>query len=607
MIVSRGRWMLGLCGAVALASLSAHTPQQGVATVIRGTVRTTEGAPAGEIAVVLVPPAAAAGAPQEAAQCVATADGAFSFPPVVIDGHRLVVAPASIVSSCPDRDTLDQMRPRGLPLKSPSAGGAVTVNFVVAPDDDTRVVTASVSMQRVDAPQPGAALPPGAPRPPSMPGRGRGEPGIPVVTRPGAISGKLTDPDGKPLAGVPVQAVRRPSTNSSATLQPYGQAITAEDGSYRIANTPDGDIVVVALALRTDGALSDGSRPAVPAATDENGRRVGFHTTYYPGVATAAQARPVAVRGAEATGVDFVMRRSQVLKLSGRVTGLDTKYFPAGWLILRPERPIEHIGGRNVHRLDLPADGSFVLDAVAPGAYTMFVNTPSGWAHRPFQARAETTMTPLEIALQPHLTVSGTVKLDAARVIPEAATLGAIQVELRQVPRTTGSPLLRAPVAADGTFTIARVPGDRYSLTVASPTFWFPLSGTIDGRDTLDFPTDLRDSVTDAVLVLADRDTNLRGTVRALDNVPVMSARVVVYSEDAAFWTTAATRRVRVLTVGPGGSFGTAGMPPGDYLARAFPSDARITNAVLESSRATATRFSLAVGESRVVDLLLVR
>lgn len=605
--MSPARCAIVLCGALALASLSAQTLQQGGPTAIRGTVRTTDGTPAADMAVVLVPPLTPGGAPQEAAQCVATVDGAFSFPPLAIAGHLLVVAPASIVPRCADRDAIEPLRSRGLPLKAPSAGGAVTVNFVVDPGAAARVVSATMSMQMIDAPRPGAALPPGAPRPPSMPGRGRGEGGLPVVPRPGAISGRLTDPDGRPLAGVAVQAARRSTPGAAASLLPYGQALTAADGTYRIANVPDGDILVIALSLRSDLGSGEPTRPAGPATTDESGRRVGFHTTYFPGAPTSAQARPVAVNGAEVSAVEFVMRRGPVLKLAGRVSGLDKKYFPAGWLTLRPEPPIEQVGGRNVHRVDLAPDGGFVIDEIAPGGYTLFVNSPGGWLHRPFEVREETAMSPIELALQPHLTVSGTVKLDAARVPADAAALSAIQVELRQAQRTTGSALLRAPVAADGSFTIARVPGDRYSLTVAPPTFWFPVSGSIDGRDTLDFPLDLRDSVSDAVLVLADRDTNIRGTVRAIDNVAVTTARVVVYSDNRQYWTSGATRRVRVVSVGPGGSFGFTGLPPGDYLAKAFPVDARITNAVLESSRGTATRFSLAIGESRVVDLLLVR
>jgi hypothetical protein len=220
---------------------------------------------------------------------------------------------------------------------------------------------------------------------------------------------------------------------------------------------------------------------------------------------------------------------------------------------------------------------------------------------------ADTAPPPIDVPLRPHFTVSGSVKLDASRVAVSADLLRQIQVELRPQVRTVGSPLLRVPVQPDGSFSIARAPGDRYSLTVAPPTFWIPIAATMNGRDTLDFPIDLSDNVSGAELVLADRDTNLRGTVRATGDQPVMSARVVIYSDDRQYWTPGNSRRVRVISVGPGGGYSASGLPPGDYLAKAFPTDARITNGVLEQSRSTATRFSLAVGESRVVDLLLVR
>jgi hypothetical protein len=595
------RWLTVLCIVLAVGAQrpAAHVPAT-TTQVISGTLKTADGSAVSDAAVVLVTGAADAGAAAATIQCVDVVDGAFALAAVPPGEYRVAVT-----ADCADAPPATDIARRGVPVRLTPDGGLTTIHFVVATEPQLRVVSASVTAAvRMGGP-PGAALPPGAPRPPSMPAApGRGAPGAPVP-RPGAISGRLTDMDGIPLAGVTVQAARRPSTNPTTGLMPFGQAVTAEDGTYRILNVPDTEVIVIALALRSQpGAIETVS--AIPSVAETDDRRVGFLTTYFPSVGNAARARPIRIAGAEVGGIDFSMRRGLVTRVSGRLLGDSPLPMAGGLAVLLPQAFIEHVGGRNVHRVRIGSEG-FVFDDVPAGVYTLTANAPAGWARETVRVGDDGRPIEMDVTLQPPLAISGSVQLEAERVAVDAAVLGEIQVELRPVPRTTGSPLLRVPVSADGTFRFPRVPGDRYSLTVAPPTFWVPIAGTIGGRDTLDFPIDLRESASDALLVLADRDTNLRGTVRALDGQPITAARVVVYSEDRQYWINGATRRVRVFAVGPGGAYGASGLPPGDYLARAFPPDARLTNTVLETSRATATRFSLGIGESRVVDLLLVK
>jgi Carboxypeptidase regulatory-like domain len=107
----------------------------------------------------------------------------------------------------------------------------------------------------------------------------------------GRISGRVVDAAGKPVANVQVQARRAVGDqsdqgNSAYVLGPHTR--TDANGEYELTSLAEGAYVVV-VGHRFD---PDEARP----------------TTYYPGVADRARAKPVTVARAElAAGIDFAL------------------------------------------------------------------------------------------------------------------------------------------------------------------------------------------------------------------------------------------------------------------------------------------------------------
>jgi hypothetical protein len=99
----------------------------------------------------------------------------------------------------------------------------------------------------------------------------------------------------------------------------------------------------------------------------------------------------------------------------------------------------------------------------------------------------------------------------------------------------------------------------------------------------------------------------VQGRVTAIDNAALAGARVVVFASDDRYWQPGSTRRVRVMTVSPGGGFNIDGLPPGTYHAAAFPEGARITNTTLADAMKESVPFELAIGETKDVPVILRR
>jgi len=579
---------------------------------ISGDVATPDGTVAANVVICAFPANEGewAGARPNQIQRVTVENGRFVIVGLPPGDYKLAVGPASTFEGWPSAPALRRLGPAGLPFTL-GPGDSPSFRLVVSEGSEPRLISASRS-ELVRVPGPGASgavAPPGAPRPPGMPpGRASGP------AAPGAIAGRITDADGKPLEGVAVQAARRQTGPVATTpLLPYGQpAVTDADGRYRIAGLPSGNILVVALGFRMDaGAPALEPTRVFPAVPQPDGRKLGPVTTFHPGVTSASAARPVPVATSEVTGIDFVMQRAPLVDVTGRLTGPSSNARTIGAMVhLVPEIVADHVGGRNVQRARVNADGAFTIAGVSPGPYLLTFAGASGWVRRALVVEPPTDGSappPLAFETRPFLSVSGRIDIKADRIPAGPEAFKQITASLNPVPLVSGSPLLRVPVSESGEFTVSRVPGGRYVLTVAPPTPWIVLSSMVDGRDTLDFPLEVNADVTGAVISVTDRETNLRGTVKSDDGSPVRAATVVVFSDDRAHWTPGTNRRVRVINAGPGGSYTLTGLPPGAYRAMAVAAGTPVNNGLLTALQARATRFELGIGEARIVDPPLLR
>jgi hypothetical protein len=601
-----------VCFGAVLAVLGLVTIRATQAPSIKlsGTVVTAAREPVLDAAVVLL--TAAGELPELPAlreiRLVSSPEGRFEWPAVPAGDYRLVVASAEALKDWPAEATVERFAQRGFPLTLTAGQPPVQLLMVVdvgaAPARDLALVNVSVSTIMMvggsDAPPPGAPRRPGAPT--SIMPR--------PMSGPSTISGVVTDADGRPLAGVRVQAGRRqtPTAPATSAFLPTGMPVTTDaTGAYRIEGLQPGDYVVAALswAFDFDRALSASVR-AIPAETDASGQRTAAWDTYFPGVASTRAARVVAIEPGETSAVDFAVLRGPVATMVVRLGELGPRGPGSGLAYLMPASVPEQFGQRNQLRAVPDAAGDFTFVDLQPGAYLFTHFAAEGWVREPVTvampprpAADSGTAPPVVVALamKPYLTVSGRVDLRPTRVSGGPSVLTTLKVSVTPSPLTAGSTIQIVPVSADGSFTIPRVPGGPATLGLArGEVSWVPLAAVMNGQDSLDRPVDIRGNVSDASLVVTDLATTVQGTV-----IGRAGGRVVVFSSDHRFWTPGGSRRVRVVSVLPGGVFTVSGLPPGTYHAAAFPPGTRIVNSALEEAKGRTAPFDLAIGEQKHV------
>ncbi|HEY6510075.1 MAG TPA: carboxypeptidase-like regulatory domain-containing protein, partial [Vicinamibacterales bacterium] len=432
-----------------------------------------------------------------------------------------------------------------------------------------------------------------------------------MLGRAGAISGRVFDEFGDPVAGARVQVLRSRMARGRRTLAASGVGDETDDtGSFRLYALPPGDYYIGA---------------ALNAASGEAARlnlAVGV-PTYYPGTVSVAEAQRIRLaEGEEQSNLLFSLSPVRAVRISGTV--------------LSSRGPAEDATVRLLSTSDLSlagvplgnfgmtqADGAFTIVNVAPGSYIL--QASAGATHGPTSEGAEDAAVPVVVAgddisgltvtTAPSATLTGRVTTDSGAQPPQG-------VEVRfdsstgwaSVSSTVGGPpngptdrRPRPDATAQSTFRLPVTP-EGVSITVMPPDGWMLKSIEVDGDEVTDRPIVLRGGPThEARITLTDRLTQVGGTVRS-GSRPAAGVDVLIFADAATLWTFP-SRHVRVVRTGEDGTFRARGLPPQDYLAVALdylddgePQDPEL----LEAFREKASRLSVDYGESRSIDLRLV-
>jgi hypothetical protein len=427
-----------------------------------------------------------------------------------------------------------------------------------------------------------------------------------MLPRGAAISGRVFDEFGDPVAGARVQALRYQMIQGARRLSPVGMTAQSDDtGAFRLYGLMPGDYFVSAVLRAFQPDNSD----------DPN----GYAPTYYPGTGSVADAQPVSLTVSQEASISFALMPVRTARISGRV--VNSAGAPvAGMVTLVAAdglRGPQGFGGANRVR----PDGTFQLTNVAPGSYTLTAASGGPGGRGSFDSPFEMGSVPVTVAGED---VSGVTLVTSSGATLTGAVIArrgsSAKLETRDVLVATqavpfelgGGPGARpGRVDADGAFTLTNLFGARAIRVNGVPQGWMLDSITIGGVDVTDTPVDFRpnQAVTGAEIVLTDRVTTVSGTAIGRDGKPSRAFSVVVFPEDETRWT-APSRYVRSARPDQDGLFKIDALPPldgylavaVDYLEQGEGSDPEF----LASIRDRATRFRLGSGESATVRLSLV-
>ena len=288
--------------------------------------------------------------------------------------------------------------------------------------------------------------------------------GIDIALRQGgAITGRITDPSGRPLIGenISLYLVDRDGNKSQYfPTRPTRMMITDDLGIYRIYGLPPGRYLVGAGSSSEPGAVHPGAGSSFSLRT------------YYPGVSEPSGAEQVEVTEAgEAAGIDIVLgRTAKAFTVTGRVIDGDTgKPLPGvacgyGKLISQTG----HLDGMTFGGI-ANTRGEFRINSVVPGKYVAILMSSSVESQNyiydpaPFEIR-ESNVSGVEIRLRRGASISGTVSVEGKTPGTNAQLEG-----LRLIVNLPSGiiPVHFSQVNTDGSFYAGGLPPGKAKVTLA--------------------------------------------------------------------------------------------------------------------------------------------
>jgi hypothetical protein len=446
-----------------------------------------------------------------------------------------------------------------------------------------------------------------------------------------SISGVVQDDANDPLVGSTVTLLRRSPLANGSMWTRGSSARTDDRGRYRFGAVRPGDYLVVAPA----------PDPASAASRNETPHPTAFH----PDAVDMASATRVRVTSGDARDtINIVVRPRPAaagVTLAGQLIGAASMASISVRLI--PDGTSDANALFDSKQVSSAPDGNFKFSGVAPGKYrlvahafpatvpgvlmTTFSGTgfgfmgysrgapqplgkltdaPTRWADVPVDL--EKSVDGLQVPLREGARIRGRVELDFAGPPPSDQQL--LSASIIVVP-ALGFPIGQMPqsrVEADRTFESVGLPAGPYvignfmgfgfmeefaatgrSVTIASVR--------VNGADKYGAALQLGTSdLTDVVVTITDKKTELTGTVTDAQGRPASPAR--------AHFIFPAPRTTRHIVVDLAGRF-TTQINAGDYLVAAISSvpDSSDTPEFLESLVPLATRVQIGFGEKRTVDL----
>ena len=446
------------------------------------------------------------------------------------------------------------------------------------------------------------------------------------VYRAGVITGRIVDEFGEPAVAVHVSAMRTEYFEPGVRRVVAAQTQESNDlGEFRLYGLPPGSYFLVASRrlLQFTGADNQGNVHRFVGSPS------GGAPTFYPGTASATDAQRVLVTLAQTTAIgDLRLLHVPYAQISGTVVSSSGQPAPKMVVMLHPLRADGALLPIQANMIETDAQGGFSLPNVAPGEYRLDVETmarmdaigQSGSSRRPASAEHD------EFASEP-VSVRGTGIPDlvirttrghrvSGRVVVEGEPLRSDQLQKVNVALTAMLPgegvsaVLQsrsAQVAADGTFSANGVSGARLIRLFGLPATHVLKTVRIHGEDAADRGADIRDDVRGVEVVVSSRPTVVKGIVMESSGAPTKAFMVAVFPEDAQRWTLWRNRYVAALRPDATGGFSITGLPAGDYYALAVDmlDDGEWAEPEnLARLRATATRFTLAEGETRALTLV---
>ena len=338
--------------------------------------------------------------------------------------------------------------------------------------------------------------------------------------------------------------------------------------------------------------------------------QINYAPTYYPGVPSVNEAKPVAVGlSQEVLDISFNMQLVRVSRISGIVSNPDGTPVTSGNINLmadagnaRASQLGMNFGGR------IQWDGAFTINNVAPGRYILRARgddseTPQ-FASQPVSVNGD-DLTGVVVTLSAGATISGTIAfLPGGSAAPDYTQF---RMTAPSTDQSDFGPQPNARVDKDGRFSISGVSAGAHLIRPSNGSrTWVLKSVTAGDRDIIDQPFQVRsgESVANVAVVFTDKQSEINGSLTTENGTPVPEFTVLAFPTDSSLWRPQ-SRHIMTARPDQTGKYRIRGLPPGDYyLATVDPSQQGewFEPAYLDEHRTGAVRVVLSEGDVKTKD-----
>lgn len=421
------------------------------------------------------------------------------------------------------------------------------------------------------------------------------------LVRGGVITGRITDADGRPViqqqVGIYLATTFDQTTNPPRPPMASSNVQTDDRGIYRAYGLAAGRYKVAT------GRGEDAFGVMGPT-------RFVYKQVFYPDATEQAKATAIDVtEGSESANIDIVLGRAlPTFSVSGRAVDGE-KGLPVPNLRFGVQRTMgSRLDFVNV-MANSNAQGDFIMEGLTSGKYSLFI-----WPNQGNEMRAETLsfdvidqdISGIIVKVSKGASISGVVVLDTEEKSVSAKLSELLVRGFVMGPTGTGGmgSSAASPIAADGSFRLAGLPGGTANFTVGAQNSPFPPKGFTLTRIERDgvaasgrgFEIKEGEQVTGVRLVLSYGNASIRGVVKLENGSLPDGARIFVRVTKVG----ETSSNLRSPTVDLRGFFLMEGIPAGAYEITA-----NVVGAINAPIRPRSTKREVMLQDGVVTDVTI--